>query len=187
MTIVINFLGGPGSGKSTAAYGLIALLKARQQNAELVQEFAKELTFRRDWASLANQDIVTREQDRRIRDLIGLVDFVVQDSALPLGICYAQGEFAEAEWFKRRVWELYDGYNNFTIFVRRKKVFEQSGRSQNEQQSRALDTKIFDLFGAARIDLIVDGDDKAPETAYGALMNFTGESQWLGDGLQIRS
>ncbi len=171
-TIVVNALGGPGSGKSTLAYGLIALLKARGHRAELVQEFAKELTYRRDWVTLANQDIVTREQDRRIRDLIGHVDVVVQDSALPLGIIYAQGEFAEAEWFKRRVWELYEGYNNYTIFVTRRKKFQQYGRKQTEQESLALDQKILDLFGPERIDLIVNGDETAVETAYEALMKI---------------
>lgn len=171
-TIVVNALGGPGSGKSTLSYGLIALLKARGHRAELAQEFAKELNYRRDWVTLANQDAVTREQDRRIRDLIGHVDFVIQDTALPLGIIYAQGEYAEGQWFARRVWELYDGYNNFTIFVRRVKPYQDYGRSQKEDEARELDQKIRDLFGPQRIDLLVDGDEKAVEIAYEALMKL---------------
>lgn len=170
-TIIVNTAGGPGSGKSTLSYGLIAMLKARGHKAELVPEYAKELTYRRDWKAIENQFEVTREQDRRLRDLLGQVDWVIHESALPLGILYAQSPFDE-DWFIRRTWEMYEGYRNFTIFVKRVKAYQEYGRSQTENEAKALDKKIFDLFGPQRIDLIVEGSEGSVETAYEALMKI---------------
>lgn len=171
MTIIANFVGGPGSGKSTLAYEVIAKMKARGHRAELVQEYAKELVYRRDFHVIADQGLVTREQDRRLRDLLGHVDFVVHDSALLLGRIYATGDF-EGEWFSRRVEALYNGYTNFNVFVNRVKKFQQYGRMQNEEQSRALDTKIKSLFGPDRINLTVDGCEGSGEIVYAAIMKF---------------
>lgn len=173
-TIVLNALGGPGSGKSTLAFGLMSLLKSRGEKAEFVSEHAKELTYRRDWAALANQDAVTREQDRRIRELIGLVDFVVTDTAIPMGIVYADPtEFGD--WFRSRCWQLHDSYTSFTVFVRRMKSYQTYGRKETEEEARRKDQEILDLFGPERIHYTVDGTEGAAEEVYAALMKFRDE------------
>jgi len=146
-------------------------MKANKLKAELVTEFAKELVYRRDYATLANQFEVTREQDRRLRDLLGQVDFVVHDSAIPLGIIYATGPYAE-DWNVRRTWEMFDGYNNFNVFVRRKKRYEAYGRTQTEEEARALDVKILDLFGQDRLHLVVDGDEDAVQKVFEAVTSL---------------
>lgn len=170
-TIVINMLGGPGSGKSTLSYGLMSLLKSRGHKAEYVPEHAKEITYRRDWVALANQNAVTTEQDRRLRDLLGQVDWIIHDTALPLALMYASGDFAES-WFADRVWQMFDGYDNFNIFVKRVKPYETYGRKQTEVEARALDTKILNLFGPDRIHFEVDGKEGNEELTYQALMRI---------------
>ncbi len=169
MTLICSFLGGPSSGKSTLGFEVISKLKARGHKAEFVPEYAKELVYRRDFATIADQGLVTREQDRRLRDLLGHVDFVIHDTALPLGIIYAQGDFKQ-DWFTNRVWALYNGYNNFNTFVRRVKPFQQYGRMQNEQESRALDGTILNLFGPERINLTVDGKEGSGDVVYEAIV-----------------
>jgi predicted ATPase len=42
---VINLYGGPGTGKSTTAAALFALMKREGYNVELVTEFAKDLVW----------------------------------------------------------------------------------------------------------------------------------------------
>lgn len=170
-TICVNLVSGPGAGKSTLAYGLMSLLKSRGHKAEYVPEYAKEITYRHDWIALANQNAVTTEQDRRLRDLLGQVDWIVHDTALPLGLMYAPGDFAEP-WFAERVWQMYNGYDNYTIFVKRIKKYETYGRRQTESEAKALDQKIFDLFGPDRINLIVEGREGNEEEAYQALMRI---------------
>ncbi len=44
-TLVVNLLGGPGSGKSTTAADVFARLKWQDINCELVTEFAKDLVW----------------------------------------------------------------------------------------------------------------------------------------------
>lgn len=171
MTIVFNALGGPGSGKSTLSYGLIAALKSRGHKAEYVPEYAKELTFRRDWNTINDQGVVTREQDRRLRDLLGHVDFIIHDTALPLGLMYTKGDYTQ-DWFARRVWELYEGYNNFNCFVRRVKPYATYGRSQTESEARELDDRIRKLFGPEKIHLEVDGAEGSVDIAYKALLEY---------------
>ena len=43
--LVINLYGGPGTGKSTTAAHVFALLKQRDVNAELVREYAKDIVW----------------------------------------------------------------------------------------------------------------------------------------------
>lgn len=167
-TIVANMVAGPGAGKSTLSYGLIAKLKSNGVRAELVTEFAKELTYRRDFAALANQFEVTREQDRRLRDLLGQVSVVVHDTALVLGLIYAQPPYTD-EWNVRRTWELFDGYRNFNVFVTRTKKYQQYGRTQTEDESRQIDQRILDLF-EGRVDLMVAGNEQAVDTVYQAIL-----------------
>lgn len=171
-TLVVNLIAGPGAGKSTLAYGLMSLLKSRGHKAEYVPEYAKEITYRRDWTLLANQNAVTTEQDSRLRALLGQVDWIVHDTALPLGLMYAEPPFNE-KWFERRVWDLYEGYRNFTIFVKRVKPYQSYGRKQSEEESNVLDKRIYDLFGPDRIDLTVEGKEGAEHGAYQALMELT--------------
>lgn len=171
-TLVINLISGPGAGKSTLAYGLMSLLKSRGHKAEYVPEYAKEITYRRDWTLLANQNAVTTEQDSRLRALLGQVDYIVHDTALPLGLMYAQTPFDEP-WFERRVWDLYEGYRNFTIFVKRVKAYQAYGRKQTEEESRVLDQRIFELFGPDRIDLVLEGREGIEHQAYDELMKIT--------------
>lgn len=170
-TIVVNMIGGPGSGKSTLAYGLMSLLKARGHKAEFVPEYAKELTYRRDWDALRNQNNVTTEQDHRLRILLGQVDWIIHDTALPLGLIYAPEPYNQP-WFERRVWDLYEGYRNFTIFVNRVKPYETYGRSQTEEEAKAIDAKIKNLFGAFRINLTLDGKEGNEEAAYRTLLDL---------------
>lgn len=45
MTKIINFIGGPGVGKSTTALGVAYNLKKRRLNIEYVAEYAKDVTW----------------------------------------------------------------------------------------------------------------------------------------------
>lgn len=53
--LLINFVGSPGSGKSTAAAGLFHRLKTRHWNVELVTEYTKELILMEDRWSLSDE------------------------------------------------------------------------------------------------------------------------------------
>ncbi len=87
-TLHIHPYGPPGIGKSTIAAAIFAELKIAGINAELVQEYAKELAWRGEM-SPDKQILVTIEQVRREMDLRGKVDVIVTDSPPLLGVAYA--------------------------------------------------------------------------------------------------
>lgn len=90
-TMVVNLYGGPGAGKTTAAWELAAELKKQGVVTEYVPEYAKELVWddRLDLldGSAEHQRAILREQKRRLERLRGKVDIIVTDSpVLLLGI-----------------------------------------------------------------------------------------------------
>ena len=52
---IIQFFGGPGSGKSSVAYKLAGALKSKHINCELVTEVAKDVTWEKNFHQLKNQ------------------------------------------------------------------------------------------------------------------------------------
>ena len=81
---VINFFGGPCSGKSTAAAGLFYLMKKQKYNVELVTEFAKDLVYEDHTMALSEQNYVFANQEYRLARLEGKIDYAISDSPLIL-------------------------------------------------------------------------------------------------------
>jgi hypothetical protein len=168
-TKVINLVGGPGVGKSSTAAGLFFLMKCAGIRCELVTEFAKELTYDKNWTDLKRQLYVTAEQERRQRRLLGNVDFIVTDSPLLLGAAYISDERERqaVEWSARTLW---DNYDNINFSLIRVKPYMRYGRSQTEQEARAMDHKLIsDVFKDEVIEAFVPGDETAPQVIFDVL------------------
>jgi ABC-type oligopeptide transport system ATPase subunit len=164
MTLVINLIGGPGAGKSTTAAGLFFLMKISGLKVELVTEFAKELTYDENWSDLKKQLYVLSEQERRQRRLVDKVDYIITDSPLLLGINYVSDprEVAAVEQSARA---LFASYNNANFILKRVKPYAAYGRSQDENQAKAIDLAIRQgVFADQPIELIVSGNETAPQT-----------------------
>ena len=80
--IVLNFFGGPGTGKSTGAAYVFALLKMAGVNAELVTEAAKDLTWEEAFKNLRDQPYVFGKQAHRLFRCADMVDIIVTDSPI---------------------------------------------------------------------------------------------------------
>lgn len=162
-------IGGPGCGKSTTAAGLFFLMKSAGIRCELVTEFAKELSYDENWTDLKRQLYVTSEQERRQRRLVGKVDFVVTDSPLLLGAAYVSDERERhaVEWSARTLW---DSYDNINFVLSRVKPYMRYGRSQTEQEARAIDHKLVsEIFKDEVIEAYVPGDELAPKEIFDIL------------------
>ncbi len=90
---VINFIGEPSAGKSATALSLAGLMKARELNAEYVDEHAKSLVLEERHNCLRDQLTITAEQNRKLSRLNGKFDYAIVDSPLFLGIIYAPKEY----------------------------------------------------------------------------------------------
>lgn len=136
MTLIVNMLGGPGTGKSTTAAGVFYELKQQGVNAELVTEYAKDLVWGRTTTTLGNQIYVFGKQYHRFWRLQDQVDVVVTDSPLILFLHYGE---KQSQTFKDLVLEAWDSMDNLTWFLERVKGYNSSGRVQTESEARAID------------------------------------------------
>jgi GTPase SAR1 family protein len=138
--LIVNFFAGPGAGKSTMASRVFSELKERHYNAELITEFAKDLTWEKSTNVLDNQLFVFANQHHRLWRLSNDLDVVVSDSPLMLSLVYARDKTTNL--FKQYVVEEFKSFNNINIILERVKKYNPKGRNQNEDQAKDIDELI---------------------------------------------
>ena len=148
MALVVNLFGGPGSGKSTTAAAVFSLLKLHGINAELITEFAKDLTWEGRQSALSNQYYVWAKQHHRLQRVVDQVDVVVVDSPLLLSLIYNKECVAS---FYNTVIDTFNEFNNVNFFLERVKVFNPIGRNQNEVEAKEIDKAILNKLNELNI------------------------------------
>ncbi len=143
MTLVVNLVGGPGTGKSTTAAGLFFELKSAGFNAEYVSEYAKDAVWGQATHTLNNQIYVFGKQQHRLWRLQGQVDVVVTDCPLILSMYYGAHM---KESFHNLVLDTFHEFNNYNVFLERKKAYNPKGRVQTEAKARDIDFQLRDLM-----------------------------------------
>lgn len=148
--LVVNFLGAPGSGKSTGAAKVFSDLKMAGINAELVTEFAKDKVYEESKAPFDDQLYLLGEQNFRLSRLEGKVDVVLTDSPIILSIFYDKHK----KWnmFEDFCREVFDSYNNYNVFVTRAKPYNPSGRFQTEEESNILSDEMKAFLNEKKIE-----------------------------------
>lgn len=136
-TLIVNFFGPPGAGKSTAAAYIFSNLKMAGINAEIVTEYAKDKVWENNTAVFKNQAYIFGKQSFRISRCYGKVDVILTDSPLPLSILYNDGSIL-TENFNKTVMDVFNHYNNLNFLLKRVKRYNTSGRFQTEAESDAL-------------------------------------------------
>ena len=144
-TIILNFTGAPGAGKSTGAAYTFAKLKMLGIDAELATEFAKDKVWEENPTPFKNQAYIFGKQSYRLSRVVGKVEVIVTDSPLLLSIIYNNDERL-TENFNETVKDVWNSYNNLTYFVHRVKPYNKNGRHQTEEESDALSNDILKLF-----------------------------------------
>lgn len=161
MTLIVNLIGGPGTGKSTTAAGTFCELKQQGINCELVTEYAKDRVWDNHLDCLDDQIYVFGKQFHRIKRLIGKVDVVVTDAPLLMSVFY--GATNTPASFIQLVLDVHNGLENLNVFLKRKKGYNPSGRLQTEEQAKEIDVelkKLLDKYSVKHHD--VDADRLAP-------------------------
>jgi hypothetical protein len=147
-TLVVNLYGGPGSGKSTTAAGVFFELKSQGVNAELVAEFAKDLTWEKRHHTLEDQIYVFGKQYHRIFRLLGKVDVIVTDSPILLSPIY---DSQKRKSLKSLVIEEHDKMWTYNAFLKRKKAYNPKGRNQTEDEAKAIDRTILNMLDGCNV------------------------------------
>lgn len=169
---VINLFGGPGTGKSTVAADLFAYMKWHNMNVELVDEYAKQLSWERRYDTLTDQLYVIAKQNHKLQRLNKQVEWVITDSPLIMCLPYTDKDFLPNS-FKPMVIELWKTYENINIFLKREKPFHPIGRHHNEHQSIQLDKDIKQLLiDNSVIHLDVPANDRAKTHIFNYIEKF---------------
>lgn len=153
MTLMVNLLGGPGSGKSTTAAGVFYLLKTRGVNCEYIQEYAKDKTWAGEEFVLGCQPYITAKQLFRQHRLIGKVDVAITDAPLINGLVYP-GAYVDG-FFEEWLLNTFSKFDNLNIFLRRNlsnHPYNTAGRSQTLDESQQIDGKIWGILKSERIN-----------------------------------
>lgn len=138
MTLYVNMIGGPGSGKSTAAAGVFSKLKIQEVDCEMVLEFAKDLVWDERYKEFGNQAFIFGNQCQRLRRLEGRVAVAVTDSALLLTLVYNEGD----KLLNQVALNEFNRYDNLNYFLVRQKIYNPNGRLQTEEKARLLDAEV---------------------------------------------
>lgn len=142
-TMVVNCYAGPGAGKTTCAWEVASQLKKKGINTEYVSEYAKELVWEGKYDVLENQEHLFAEQAKRLERLRGKVEVIVTDSPILMSHIYGRNNSTD---FTMRIDDEYKKYYNFNLFIKRGDTFQQAGRIQNLEESKALDRKIMNML-----------------------------------------
>lgn len=137
-TKVINFLAGPGAGKSTMSAGLFAELKWNGIECELAPEYAKDLLWEGRLGRTHPYDILMGQYQRLWR-LKGKVQYIITDSPLILPGIYNPDVLPLAE-------QLWGEFDNINYYVDRVKPYSPVGRRESEQSARGVDKKVLDYL-----------------------------------------
>lgn len=143
-TLNVNLFGGPSVGKSATCTGVHNALKLKGYNADLTQEYAKELVYGKDWVRLSDQLSVAGEQHHRMFRLQGEVDIAVHDSPFIMGLNYCCDTKMPVLQFSEFLVGQFNRYRNLNIMLIRNPDldYKEEGRLQNLEESIELDNEI---------------------------------------------
>lgn len=145
-TLIVNFLGGPGCGKSTMAASVFSELKWRGIDAEYTTEYAKDKVWEESMKTLENQLYVLGKQEHRIFRVNGKLDVVVTDSAVLMSMIYSRQENHKTELFRQLVVNEFTKYNNMNFFLIRTKYYKETGRYQTFEEAKSIDGQIKNIL-----------------------------------------
>lgn len=159
MKTVVNLYGGPGTGKSTIAAHIFALLKQQGANAELITEYVKTWVWEGRQIQELDQYYLIAKQSRHERLMYPKVDIVVTDAPVWLSAIY-EVRFEEKPHIcqvlidKHAAYAEKCGFRHVHVFLERESEYIAVGRMQTEDEARKIDKEILDYIESQNIDYI---------------------------------
>ena len=152
--ININLFAGPSSGKSTLASGLFYKLKKGGYKIEYIPEYAKELTYGKDFTKLSDQLLVLGEQHHRTFRLQDTVDLLIHDSPFLMGLVYLQDDkHLPKKEYTKLILKMFSTYENLNIFIERDdSTYQEYGRTQSLLECKQKDNEILELLSENSIE-----------------------------------
>ena len=141
--LVINLIGGPGSGKSTTMAGVFYELKKLGVNCEMVPEYAKDRVYEEAFNTLQDQIYVFAKQSHKIWRLKDKVDIIVMDASLLTIPIYDK---THNSTLKKMVIEEFNRSENLVYFIDRVGIeYKNEGRTESFTEAQAIDKHYIDI------------------------------------------
>ena len=151
-TLIVNLLGGSGSGKSTGAAYIFAKLKLKGIETELATEYVKDKVWEGTTEVFNNQAYIFGQQYYKISRLLNKVDVIVTDSPLLLSAVYNHGDPPLEKYFNDFVIHVFKYYPSYNCLIKRVKPYNNNGRVHTEKESNDIHNSIKTLLNKRNID-----------------------------------
>ncbi len=152
MTLVINLIGGPCSGKSTIAAELFARLKKMGVKCELVPEYIKERIYDEHNLVINDQIYLFAQELHQLNNKLNKIDVIIHDGSLLLNVQYDK---ENNKYLHELVIYEYKKFHNIDFFLCRNNIkFENYGRIHNENESKIIDNQIKNLYHKYNLNFI---------------------------------
>jgi len=151
MSLIINFFGGPGIGKSTQSSSLFTEMKKSHLDVELTFEFPKIIAWEENYSAIKDQFYITANQHRNISRLYNKVKYIIVDSPIILGTVYKDFYDSGVSYpssfyddsFDTFILNLFKKYNSLNILlIRDDRTYNENGRFQNIYEAKDIDEQI---------------------------------------------
>ena len=142
---VINFFGGPGSGKSVSSAFLFSQLKLNGYSCEYINEYAKDCVYEGRLSIIKNDQLyILAKQNHKLKmlQISNQAEFAIVDSPLILSCIYGKWNNSITENFCNLTLQIFDQYQNINFFLKRNKKFEDAGRIHNNAEAENIDKMI---------------------------------------------
>lgn len=156
--IIVNFFGGPGAGKTTAAADLFSSLKKNHVEAQLVGEFATECVLEGNQEALEDQVYIFGNTYHRMVSAHKSAPVTVIDSPILLSLIYQTGL---PESFNDLIIEMHNRLDNFNVMLDvRDEAHNHSmvGRVHSLSESVGLDHQIKTMLDLHSIPYVLQSD-----------------------------
>ena len=142
MTILINFIGQPSSGKTSLSAKLFARLKELELDAEYVSEYVKGWAWEERTVGKFDQFYIFGKETHNQSKLFNKVDYVISDSPVMLTAFY-HFYYNHDNALKEVCKDFYEmadeeGVKVINFFLPRKKKYNPKGRFQTQEQADQL-------------------------------------------------
>lgn len=108
-------------------------MKKRWIDAEIVQEYAKELVMMGLASQLSNQKKIFTEQCDRLERNLGNTQVAISESPIILSSFYIPPDYPDS--FFQMTFDFFHTFDNINFFINRSHSYSGNGRIQNEAQS----------------------------------------------------
>lgn len=153
-TLVVNFMGPPGSGKSSITSAIFAELKWRNIDCEIAPEFAKDLVWDERFDEMKDEIYIFAKQNHRLFRLKNKVRIIVTDRPLLLTILYNNRYGGGNKELNNLVISEFNKYDNLNFLLKRVHKYNPVGRVQTEKESDEIGVSIKETLDSYGIDYI---------------------------------